>query len=271
MVLRPGARNRVGKATGSLAYYIAGKASPEATNRAFLRCIGAEPQLEPTYAMRLGSFVEPFLIAEYERAARGVVDRRQEEVPYPLLPDDCFVTIDGMVGSVVTEFKFAGSHMSREDLLYRYGDQVVLQNMCCDSSLGLLIIGQGTSELIEIEVPRDTAYEAALLERIRTWLRCVKTLTPPHPEPIPIALPEKWRTIDFDTTASFALNWRGEMIEQLDIYADTAQAAAEHEKAGKAARALVPPDVGVVIAGDWRIARDKRGTLSIRSNNGTAR
>jgi len=271
-MLKPGARDHTGKVTGSLMWYVAGKASPEATNLAFYRCIGSEPY-DDTYAMRLGSHVEPFLISEYQRATGLTIVRRQEEVPLPGLEEHCFATIDGVIADevawldgqgVITEFKFAGAHWTREGLLDRYCDQVMLQMMCTGAARGLLIVGQGTAELLELEVVRDKAYEAELREHIAHWLDCVRTLTPPHPEPIPLPPPTRWRTVDI--FGDDAPNWAGECHTHLQVYALTKDAAAQHTDAGKAARALVPDDVGTVLAGDWRINRNKRGVLTINVN-----
>lgn len=266
MALKPNARDHIGKVTSSLMYFVAGRATEEQTTQAYLRCIGELPPIEETYAMRLGSYVEPFLISEYERAAGVTIIRRQEEVPLAQLPDDCFATIDGMIGdSVVTEFKFCGAHMSKEDILYRYYDQVALQMMCTNAVEGRIIVGQGTAELIEISCVRDDAYEPELLERIETWLTWVKSLTPPYPLKPPLPPPEKWRKVDLDVDMP---NWRNEMLGHLSIYALTAQSVDQYDAAGKAARALVPDDVGIVLAGDFSITRNKRGVLAIRRRRG---
>jgi hypothetical protein len=269
MALKENARDHLGKVTGSLMYYVAGKASEQDTNDAYLRCIGQLPPIEETYAMRAGSHMEPFMISEYERATGNMILWRQEEVPLAAHPDDVFATIDGMTriddSNVVTEFKFLSPHMTKDQIFYRYYDQVALQMMCTGAPRGLIIVGQGTSELVEIECLRDAPYESELLNRIRAWLICVKTFTPPCPLPMPMPPPERWRKIDLDVDTP---NWRDEMLDHLRTYGATAQSATTYETAGKAARALVPDDVGLVLAGDWRIARNKRGTLAITARRG---
>jgi len=267
MPLKPGARSHLAKVTGSLMYYVAGRATPEQTNEAYRRNIGELPPVEETYAMRLGSYLEPFMIGEWEKASGFTVMNRQEEILHPELPDDVFATVDGLVWSdgdlVITEFKFCGAHMSPADIRARYYDQVALQMMCAGADSGLIIAGQGTNELIEIDCRRDPAYEAELMTRIRAWLLCVKTLTPPYPDPMPAPPPEKWRTIDLDRLHP-PPNWAAELRAQLAIYGSTKDYVLIHDAAGKAARELVPPDVGLVTCGDWRIARNKRGVLAIR-------
>jgi hypothetical protein len=212
--------------------------------------------------MRLGKYVEPFLIAEYERSTGCEVTRRQEEVSLPELPGDVFATIDGMISSqnTVVEMKFLAPYFNREQTFYRYYDQVCLQMMCTGAERGLLVVGQGTNELIEIECIRDAAYEAEFLERIHAWLLCVKTLSPPFPVPPRKPPPERFRTIDLSVDAP---NWKDELECLLFVHGNTKPYVEQHEEAGRLAKALVPDDVGAVIAGDYRIARNKKGTLTI--------
>jgi hypothetical protein len=268
MALKANARDRIGCVTGSIMYAVAGKATEQETNEVFLRCIGELPPSESTYAMRLGSELEPFMIHEFEATAGVTIVRRQEEVPLAEYPRDVFVTIDGMIGdSIVTEFKFLSPHMPKEQIFYRYYDQVALQMMCTGAIEGKLIVGQGTNELFEIECLRDPPYESELLTRIRAWLLCVKTFTPPCPLPMPMPPPERWRKIDLAVDTP---NWGGELLDHLNTYGATAQSATTYDAAGKAARALVPDDVGLVLAPGWKIARNKKGILAItaRRDNG---
>jgi len=53
------------------------------------------------------------------------------------------------------------------------------------------------------------------------------------------------------------------MLPLLQIYEETRAAADEHEKAGKEARGLVPDDVNLVLAGEHKLSRDKRGAIRI--------
>lgn len=271
MALKPNARNHIGKVTGSIAYYIAGKATQEQTNEAWLRNIGELPPIEETYAMRLGSYLEPWMSDEYERATSCKIIRRQEEVPLASMPDDVFATIDGGMmrddGFIVAEFKFLSPYMTKADIFHRYYDQVCLQMMCTGAQGGCIIIGQGTNELIEIECLRDPSYERELLVRICAWLLCNKTLSPPYVMPMPKPPPERWRRIDLGVDQP---NWRDEMLDLMDRYSETLPAVELHEVTGKQARALVPDDVELVLAGEWRIARNKRGVLSITARRNGA-
>jgi hypothetical protein len=89
----------------------------------------------------------------------------------------------------------------------------------------------------------------------------MKTFTPPCILP-PIIPPEKWITVDL---AADQPNWGPQLLENLAEYHRTGAAALAHDEAGKAARALVPDDVGKVLAGKYNIVRDSRGRLAIRT------
>ncbi|MEH2565362.1 hypothetical protein [Bradyrhizobium sp. AZCC 2289] len=58
-------------------------------------------------------------------------------------------------------------------------------------------------------------------------------------------------------------NWSGELLLYLQEYDSTAAAALTHDEMGKAARDLVPDDVGKVFAGAFQITRNRRGNLAI--------
>ena len=98
-----------------------------------------------------------------------------------------------------------------------------------------------------------------LMRRADLFLESMRTLTPPFPEP-PIIPREKWRTVDIMVEDT---NWGVDLLDHLTVYGETAEAATMHDDAGKAAKALVPDDVGKCLAGIWHITRDRRGALRI--------
>ena len=75
--------------------------------------------------------------------------------------------------------------------------------------------------------------------------------------------PEIWRTVDL-TKADPMPNWGHVLLPTLEIFEDTREAAEQHDRAGKEARALVPNDVAIVLAGAHRLTRNKNGAVSIR-------
>jgi len=209
--------------------------------------------------MRLGSAAEPVIIDEVERMLGEPVTRRQEVVVHP--NNKMFMaTIDGwLAGSAcLVEVKYLAPQV--EGFSYAY-PQMAHAMACTNAQQGLLALCQGTT-LQLIDVVRDRLeYEAELDTRCSAFLLCMQTLTPPCALP-PVIPPEKWRTVDLDTEAP---NWGPELLSTLAVYEATKPYAEQCEAAGKAARELVPPDVGKIITTTHTITRNRKGVLAIRS------
>ena len=131
----------------------------------------------------------------------------------------------------------------------------------------VLHVGRGTSEPEELDItpkPGDAAFEAyeqEMWERVAAFRLCLRTFTPPVPMPRVIT-PEIWRTVDL--TQEPLPNWGFVMLELLKLYENTREAHDEHEATGKDVRKLMPDDVSIVLAGEHKLTRDKRGIISIR-------
>jgi hypothetical protein len=89
---------------------------------------------------------------------------------------------------------------------------------------------------------------------------CLRTFTPPVPMPR-VVPPDQWRTVDLSQEPM--PNWGHPLMPMLQLYEDTREAAEMHDQAGREARALVPDDVGVVLAGDHKLSRNRKGNLAI--------
>jgi hypothetical protein len=253
---------RVGKFTGSLANAVMNARSEAELVKVWRQKVGIDPPIVENYAMRAGTHMEPFILDELERRSGNKVVRRGEIVDHPTVPDIC-VKLDGYraTDDAVIECKFLGAWRSRDEFLPCYYPQCILQMLCTGSRNGVLLVAQGTSEPVEHEIVFDQEYADELMRRAAAFILCMKTLTPPYPEP-PIIPREKWRTLDLDAEPT---NWTPELLTHLNHYAATAEAASHHDMAGSAARGLVPDDVGKLLVGSWQITRDKRGSLSIRT------
>jgi hypothetical protein len=253
---------RVGKFTGSLANAVMTARSEAELTQIWRQKVGIDPPIEETYAMRAGSHMEPFILNEVESVTGQKITRRGEIVDHPTNKDIC-VKLDGYraADDAIIECKFLGAWRTREDFYPAYYAQCILQMLCTEARNGVLVVAQGTSDPVEHEIAFDQAYADELMRRAEAFIRCMKTLTPPYPEP-PIVPRDKWRTLDLDREPT---NWSAELANHLDHLAATADAASMHDLAGTAARALIPDDVGKVLIGPWQITRDKRGVLSIRA------
>ena len=253
---------RIGKVTGSLANVLMTATSEAALIKAWLIKTGQEPPPPETYAMRAGAHMEVLILNERELQTGQKITRRGEIVDHPTDSDIC-VKLDGYraADDAIIEVKFLAPWRNREEFIPAYYAQCILQMLCTGAKNAFLVVAQGTSDPVEHEIIFDADYAAELMRRIDAFLQCMRTLTPPFPMP-PLVPRDKWRTVDLDREQT---NWSGELIDHLNLYAETAEAAERHATAGEAARGLVPPDVGKVLVGPWQITRDKRGTLSIRS------
>jgi predicted phage-related endonuclease len=252
---------RRGRVTASDARMLMNAADDAELLKLFNVKIGAEPPEPENYAMRVGSHMEPFIINEYEHISGILVTRRQEIVDHPQIKGFC-CTLDGWHPKLnrVIEVKFASPFMSKDELFRYYYPQTAFQMACTDAADAVLVIGQGTTEPVEIECVRDGDYERELITRCLSFLQCIQSLTPPCALPIVIP-PEKWRTVDLNVDTP---NWGPELQAALVEYDETAEAAKAHDAWGKLARDVVPEDVGKVIAGNFTLSRNKKGVVTIR-------
>jgi len=233
--------------------------------------IGESEREPPTYAMQLGSMIEPFIL-DYQQALTGhAITRRGEVVDHPTVPEFC-CTLDGYrsFDDAVIETKFLSPFRHREEFAAYYYPQVIAQMRVVGAARGILLAGQGTAEPVEYDVtPKvdDQAaadYEAEMWDRVWRFRLCLRTFTPPVPMPRKIA-PELWRTVDLSQEP--IPNWGHVLLPTLHLYEETREAAEIHDQAGKDARGLVPDDVSIVLAGEHRLSRNKHGNLSIRRRN----
>ncbi|MBO4221998.1 hypothetical protein [Bradyrhizobium neotropicale] len=259
---------RLGKVTGSTVNVLMNESSPAVLSHRWAVDIGLEPADSETWAMRAGSQMESLILDEIERRHGIKITRRGDQVDLPALPNDVCVTLDGfdVEHSTLYESKFLSPHRRRDEFIPAYYAQVLLGMMCTGAERGILTVAQGTSDPVEFEFERnqDSApYEIEMMRRIAAYLICLKTFTPPYPMPRMVP-PEKWRTLDVVREPT---NWSGLLLSHLAEYAETAEAAARHDEAGAAARALVPDDVGKVLAGEFQLTRNRKGIVTITRRN----
>jgi hypothetical protein len=225
------------------------------------QCVGLEPPDPESWQMYAGSHMESAILDWREKETGQKITERGVIIDHPLHPTTICTKLDGYraADDCVVEAKFLSAFRHREEFRSWYYPQVLLQMLCRGAAKGVLVVAQGNADPVEHEIYRDAAYEAEMMARIAAFLICIRTFTPPCvlPRIIP---PEKWRTVDL---AMDATNWGAELEQHLQDYAATAEAAEQHEAAGKAARALVPDDVGKVLTGPWKLARNKNGVVSI--------
>jgi hypothetical protein len=227
-------------------------------DKLYRRAIGElEPEPE-NWAMHCGSILEREMLDWQANVTGHEITRRGEVVH---LHEHMFCTLDGYRAhdDAVIECKFLGPWRQKEEYLPWYYPQVIFQMICTGARNGVLLVAQGTSDPVEHEIIFDQAYADEMMARAAALLLCIRTLTPPVPLP-PVIPPEKWRTVDLSIEQT---NWGSELLGHLEMYEATRMEAEMHDEASKAAKELVPPDVGKVIAPTHHISRNKKGALTI--------
>ena len=242
-----------------------------AINKLYCEEIGEIEREPANYAMQLGSIIEPFMLNYLQTRCGHAITRRGEVVDHPTVPEFC-CTLDGYRShdDATIENKFLGSFRHKEEFVPYYYPQALAQMRCVGAARAIIHVGRGTSEPEEYDVtpkaddPVAAAYEAEMWERVEAFRQCLRTFTPPVPMP-KVTAPEFWRTVDLAVEP--IPNWGHIMLPVLEIFEATREAAEEHERAGKEARAMVPDDVSVVLAPEHRLARDKKGVVRITKRN----
>ena len=241
--------------------------SEAAIQRLYGEEIGELEREPANYAMQLGSHIEPFMLDYLQTKCGHNITRRGEVIDHPTVPEFC-CTLDGYRAhdDAVIENKYLNSFRHKEEFVPYYYPQALAQMRCVGSARAIIHVGRGTSEPEEFDITpkpddeRACLYEATMWQRVEQFRQCLRTFTPPFPMP-KVTPPELWRTVDLAVEP--IPNWGHVMLPTLQIFEETREAAEEHERAGKEARALVPDDVSVVLAGEHRLARDKRGAVRI--------
>ena len=223
--------------------------------------------------MQLGSMIEPFML-DYTQAKTGhAITRRGLVIDHPTIPEFC-CTLDGYRAhdDRVLENKFLGSFRHKEEFVPYYYPQALAQMRCVGASGCILHVGRGTSEPEEFDLtpkqgdPVAAAYEAEMWSRVEAFRLCLRTFTPPVPMPKAVT-PEFFRTVDLRQEP--LPNWGVVMLPTLQIFEETREAAEEHERSGKEAKALVPEDVAIVVSDRHRIGRAEASAAILRSGGET--
>ena len=161
-----------------------------ALNRLYCEEIGETEREPPTYAMQLGSMIEPFML-DYTQAKTGhAITRRGLVIDHPTIPEFC-CTLDGYRShdDSVLENKFLGSFRHKEEFIPYYYPQNLAQMRCVGASRAILHVGRSTNEPEEFDLtpkpddPVAAAYEAEMWARVEAFRQCLRTFRPPVPMP----------------------------------------------------------------------------------------
>jgi predicted phage-related endonuclease len=212
--------------------------------------------------VQIGVITEPLNISFFERATGHHVFARGSVYIHPGYQ---FIgaTLDGLTlidrEPAIVQCKHVSAFAKIEEVEQRYFPQVMHECLVTGASLGFLSVLIGTHRHEIIECRRDPEYVARLLELERAFWTFVDGDDPP-PDHAPLVVPpkpEQWRTIDFAGSNS----WTSAAADWL-AHRDSAKA---FDKAEKALKSQIEPDVGKAFGAGIVATRNKAGAITIRT------
>lgn len=223
----------------------------------------AEPEdLSRVLPVQLGSYSEEFNRYWFELTTNRSVthegeSRRSQSHPFMGLTLDGLTTTESGLPAVF-EAKHVNAFSKLDDVCERYMGQLHHAMHVTGLSHAILSVLHGTMGYEAFEVECDWIYAAQLIDRETAFWRCVETCTAPG-EMKAIAgagKPATFRTISLQGNnlfATHAADWKKHK-----------PAAANFDKAAKAIRAMIEPDVGLATGHGLAISRTKDNKLLIK-------
>lgn len=227
----------------------------------------AEPEdLSWVLPVQIGIVTEPVNLAFFEHATGHSVFGQGEVYVHP---DHPFIacTIDGLtlIGRTpaIVQCKHVNAFAKIDEVEQNYYPQVSHEMLVTGASQAFLSVFVGTLKHEIVEIHRDRAYVARLLEMESEFWSYVETDTPPpilHQEEelaIPVK-PSEWKTVDFagsNSWASAAADW----LENKDQ-------ASKFDKASNNIKKLILADVGIAFGAGIIAKRSKNGAITIRKH-----
>jgi predicted phage-related endonuclease len=234
----------------------------EQLNAKWRQLVGLDPpeDLSNNWPVQQGSHMEPFILDWHQRKLGYPLEERGEVLRHPRL-DFVTCTLDAYDRTRDAVIDSKCTAWSLDWATQFYTPQLLIQRDCKAASMAIMLVSVGGREPEEVEIEFDQDYYDEMIARIEAFKICMETMTPPVALPRLVA-PEEWRTVNLDTEET---NYKAELIEHLEVWAGTKDAAAVHEETAGVAKSLVPEDVGRLYFRDIVIRRNKKGHLSLRS------
>lgn len=217
----------------------------------------AEPEdLSWVLPVQIGIITEPLNIAFFEHATGHQVFGRGEVYVHPDYP---FIgaTLDGLTlidnKPAIVQAKHVNPFAKIEEIEQRYYAQCSHEMLCTGASLEYLSVFLGTQKHEVVEIRRDREYTTRLLElEVEFWRYVENDEQPPQHDPMSVPVkPETFRTVSFDGNNE----WTSHAVDWLE----TLSAAKKNDKAAKALRGLIEPDVGTATGAGVEIKRARDG------------
>ena len=179
-------------------------------------------------------------------------------------PDHQYIgtTIDGLVmiegAPAIVQCKHVNAFAKIEEVERRYYPQVAHEMLCTGALLGYLSVFIGTLRHKIIEIRRDEAYTAQLLElEAAFWGYVERDEPPPSQDPLVTpARPDPVRAVDMTDNNAWTY-WAGDWLATLG-------ASQICDRAARELRKLVEPDVAEATGAGVRVKRSKDGKLLLR-------
>lgn len=237
------------------------------------RSLIGDPTFQPEdlsrrWPVHLGTILEGPILEWHSSKTGQVFTRTGEVVEHPDLPWlSCTLDAWREADRCCLDVKVCHGYQSLDEIVAYYTPQLVVQKACTRADRAAILLMHGSAEPREIEAYLTPDYEDSVLSTAAAFWACVESMRPPVDLPSAPVPPERWRRIELDTEADL-YNWSGAMKEALQIWRETAPAAARCEAAKTAIKAVLPDDVGRVRysgAGQTVIvARARNGAVTIK-------
>lgn len=224
------------------------------------------PDLSDILAVMMGHATEPFNRFWFEKQTRRRVVRAGELQRHPTIP----YLACNLDGATTAEngapAAFQAKHVGKagEHLTLRYTAQCTHEALCLGFDWWVMstFIGNSKWELTEQQVDPFFA-EDYLAKCEEFWGYVERDQEPPDAAPLPVPPPRKLRTVRLDDDDPQWPNWGGEVADSLDAWLRTNAAHKAHMAAQEMVKKLMPEDVGTILRGSIKAAKDRTGAVRI--------
>jgi predicted phage-related endonuclease len=221
----------------------------------------AEPEdLSDILPVQMGTATESFNRFWYtKKTGRQVTDDGGERLSFTEPFMGC--TLDGLTTTrgdelAVFEAKHVSAFAKEDEILARYLPQLTHNMLVCELRHAVLSVFYGNHKWDYYEVELDPVYASQLVEAERHFWACVESGEPPRAVQIDAPKVSPTRIVDMTGNNAWAAH--------AGVWADNALAAKAFEKAAKALKELIEPDVTEAFGHGIRITRSKAGALTIK-------
>jgi len=216
----------------------------------------AEPEdLTDVLAVQLGIHTESFNLDWFNRHVEQL-DRRDVNISLDMIMGKLdAVTVSG----VPVECKHTNAFNSLDDIIETYYDQLQTYMHLAEKNRCWVSVIFGNSKWEAATVSFDDERWVKAEERIAYFWQCVTEDVPPHdlPDPEPVTA----KSLAINDMVTRDATGDNEFGLHSDVFIETKQAHANHEKAKTALKKLVKPNEREVYTNRLSIKRDARGAL----------